>query len=208
LRSPDKEYSIRLADTTEDYVYQMNIRHGRKKIGSYRFEGLLVSAFWSPSGKYVAVNSHDGHRNWLVWVISLDDGSIVKSDGKVTRENTGNYDRGLDYGYLPDIMPAASRAIGKLYPGYADDHMREGYISIAYGWEKGDRLLMFHELVFGDLAEEKNKIIDVYTKWNVNGKLVLRKDEIKSGTAIVKDPWGNLPQPIKSTLDFPVKPAS
>lgn len=162
LTSPNKEYSLVLSDTDEKWVYKIAILHSGREVAHYRFQGELISGYWSPSGKYVAINNHYGHRGWYLWIFSLRDGSIVRASDTV---RSSEYDRYTDYdGYLPDIPALAKQDILQVYSSYLHDYNFKGYVSIAYGWEAGDRLLVFHELTLVKLQESEHMKIHVYTR--------------------------------------------
>jgi hypothetical protein len=49
-----------------------------KIVAEYPTYGYLLSAFWSPDGKYVAINNRRANAGDYLWVISLPDGKAIK----------------------------------------------------------------------------------------------------------------------------------
>ncbi len=167
FESPDKASMLTLTHTADPAVNRLTVSHSGSELTQYRFEGRLVSAYWSPSGEYVAINNHSGYLGWYLWVISLRDGSLIRAGGRLRQTD---YNRYLDYDYVPDVAEIEADKITQGYAGFSSDHMREGYVSIAYGWKSKDELLMFHELIFSRLAEEQNAAIHLLTLFRVSDK--------------------------------------
>ncbi len=69
LVSPHKEYNISLFDASGSHDYELKLLRNGRELVKYPFEGELVSAYWSPSLKFVAVNNHYGHGGTHVWII-------------------------------------------------------------------------------------------------------------------------------------------
>lgn len=169
FKSIDGRFEIRVSDTAEPYVYRLQILADTRELADYKFKGELVSAYWSPSGRYVALNNHYGHYGWYLWILSLDDGSVITAHGNV---NAKNYDRYLDYECTPNIRTRGKDAIEKVYSGFSKDHLRAGYLSVAFGWKSATELLMFHEFPCDNLFQREHAVI-----W-VNTIFVIRKSGI------------------------------
>ncbi|MEO6847583.1 MAG: hypothetical protein ABI254_09995 [Chthoniobacterales bacterium] len=166
LTSPQKEYIIRIIKGEHPEIDQeyMEISHYGKKVARYPFEGELVNAYLSPSKKYVAINNHSGIRGWWIWVISLEDGRIIRSTHPIKNTDT-NYDRYLDsYDYKPDLFAnkATLAALESAYPKYESDSLKLGYITMTYGWKSGDILLLYNNLTFDRLAGDKDSMIQMF----------------------------------------------
>lgn len=195
IESEDKKYSLYLTDSREKWVYNLNIAKNGNLLQNYRFEGELISAYWSPKSKYVVINNHDGHSGWWVWIISLSDGAVITKAGSCKDCNYDRYAHIHDYG--PDVFQVMEGQIARLYKNYSSDILREGYISIAYGWTKDGYLRMFYEFPFGNLS---NSIIYGYSI-----------DELKDGKVSILKTWAKIcddrgesgiPKEARKTLDF------
>lgn len=198
IESRDKKYSLYLTDSGEKWVYNLNIAKNGNILQSYHFCGELVSAYWSPTSKYVVINNHYGHSGWWIWIISLSNGAVITKAGPY---RDANYDRYSDvYDYGPDIFQIMNDQIARLYKDVSSDFMREGYISIAYGWTKDGYLKMFYQFPFGDLSEKQGSTIYGYSL-----------DELKDGKVTVAKTWvkicddrgeSGIPKEARRTLDF------
>ena len=85
VQSPDRMHTIKLSPYTgerrqldiEDQTLFIN--KGDRNLSSFPFSGQLVSVYWSPDERYVAIDNHYGHRAWKTWIISLADGALITS---------------------------------------------------------------------------------------------------------------------------------
>jgi hypothetical protein len=196
LQSPTNEYEIRLFDTEEQWTYKLTILSHGSEMSHYTFRGELISAYWSPSERYIAINNHYG-RGWYLWIISLKDGSIIRSTGG---NQSANYDRYTDYDYIPDITQLARTQIEQVYSGYSQDHTREGYTSVAYGWKTDDDLMMFHEMILGQLFEKERSAIHVYAVFDVNDQKKISVTDI-SAKKVPDQWWYYYPSEVGKILD-------
>ena len=89
VTSPQGDYKLVLSDTAEPFVYELSIMLRDREVRHYMFKGELVTAYWSPLGKYVAINNHYG-RGCDPWIIRLKHGAVLRSAGPV---RTSTYDR-------------------------------------------------------------------------------------------------------------------
>jgi len=165
--SPNGEYTIAVLNPTYFPNQLLWITRGTKVIARYHFEGHIGVRYWSPSGRYVAFDNHFGHYAFVVWIINLRDGSVVTAHGPTS---ASDYDRYIDYSGVPDIMASkdVTKALHGVYPNYASDRNRDGVLTLAYGWKKGDILEMFHRLVFMDLLNNKSAVVEVLTQDKVD----------------------------------------
>jgi hypothetical protein len=199
VMSPNGDYKLVLSDTTEPFVYRLTIMLRNLEITQYMFKGELVTAYWSPSGEYVALNNHYG-RGWYPWIIRLKDGTVLRSSDPV---HTSTYDRYSDAQCTPDILAAATNEIRQVYPAYKNDQMRNGYSTVAYEWKDEDRLLIFHELIFDDLFLKEDSSLQVFSVFIVRGSRLIAEDfhvEKVSG-----EWWKQYPPEVKKTLQFDEK---
>ena len=153
LDSPDGRYEAALSDGDQPYEYWLTLTDNGHALGRYHFEGELSSGFWSQDGKYLAINNHCGHRSWHVWVIALHTGNIVHAAGLAKAHGYKAY---LDYNDLPDIFPLAKSVVQGLTPGVDDYCRRACPVSVAYGWKRGGKLLVFTEAISDTLADKED----------------------------------------------------
>lgn len=156
LDSPNGRYEAALSNTDTPYEYWLTITDHGHRLARYRFEGELSSSFWSPDGRYLAINNHNGHRAWHVWVIALRSGAIMHAAGRV---KTRSYDAYLDDSGLPDIFNLAGQTVQKLASGTDDYYHRLGPVSVAYGWNTDGKLLVCTEAVSDKLADKEDSMV-------------------------------------------------
>jgi len=77
--SPDKLYSIEISKLDDQGGIDrfLFLKKQGKIIIATKTIGYLQNVYWSPNGKYVAVNNRRGHFGDYLWVFSMD-GKIVK----------------------------------------------------------------------------------------------------------------------------------
>jgi len=203
LEAPSKEYSIRVSQKEAGGVagHLLDILHYGAVIAHYPFEGELVSAYWSPSGRYVAINNHSGHGGWWLWIVRLTDGRIVRAANPVA---SSDYDRYSDYQCFPDLFDSAEakNKIGAVYGGYSSDQAKLGYTTIGYGWRKGDILLVHHRLLFDRLVAVDNSSIQVLEMFKVgtNGITSL-EGSVRARRLRLGDEESEMPAGLKHLFD-------
>jgi len=197
LASPNKEYTLKLIDTSTPYEYRLKIlRHGIE-LAHYPFSGELISAYWSPSLKFVAIDNHYGHGGFLVWIVSLADGSVITSHGVM---RGANYDRYVDGQYFFNLLDEAHGKLKKINPGIENDQLRDGYSSVAYGWTPEGQLLMFHQFPFDNFDTKFGLIIQGYSTSKVTDyKVSLESISFKKAR---DDRDEFMPSEVKKTLNF------
>jgi len=194
--SPQGDYKLVLSNTTEPFVFRLSVTLRDREVMHYMFKGELVTAYWSPSEKYVAINNHYG-RGWYPWIIRLEDGAALRSAGP---ERTYTYDRYTDAQCTPDIVTAAADEIRQVYPMYQSDQMRNGYSTVAYEWKTDDRLLMFYELTFDGLFLKENSALQAFSVLIVrDGRLIAEDIRVKK---VSGEWWKQYPQAVNKTLQF------
>jgi hypothetical protein len=198
IESIDKKYSVYLTDSGEQWVYKLNVARSGEILQSYRFQGELVSAYWSPTSKYVVVNNHYGHAGWWIWIISLSNGAVITEAGPCRDPNYDRYSDIDDYG--PNIFEIMKGQIAQLYKDYSNDNMREGWLSVAYGWTRDGYLKMFYQFPFDDLSQKQDSTIYGYSL-----------DELKDGKVTVAKTWvkicddrgeSGIPKEARRTFDY------
>ena len=197
LESPNREYVLELTNTKDPSTYKLKIIRNHVELAHYPFEEELLSAYWSPLLKFVAINNHNGHGGFYVWIISLTDGSVITAHGNV---KDPNYDRYADGDDFVDLRVQAAGKLKQIYPQVSTDQLRNGYNSIAYGWKGDDQLLMFHEFPFDNFSTKYNRIIQAFTTWEVNNHDVTLKS-IRFRQAR-DDEYEPMPPEAKKTLHF------
>lgn len=114
LTSPNGRYTLRIVEKSlphADPVYgnaTLVLSKRDRTLSKVPTTGYLISALWSPDGKYVAVNNRRGNSGDYVWVFSLADGRRLKKPdddsvsfplSKITKIypdcNEGSFDRDL-----------------------------------------------------------------------------------------------------------------
>src|SRR5213592_2269154 len=83
LFSPDKRYSVKMLHTalpgSGPYgFFTLTVRAGDRVLSEFPTIGYLIDAFWSPDGRYVAVDNRRGNSGDYLWVFSLTDGHAIK----------------------------------------------------------------------------------------------------------------------------------
>ena len=84
LCSPDQQYCVTVLDTAlpgadpQDEFFTIAVKHGDRFLSKHGTMGYLLSAFWSPDGKYVAVNNRRANSGDYLWVFRLRDGQPLK----------------------------------------------------------------------------------------------------------------------------------
>jgi hypothetical protein len=61
-----------------DGFFTIAVRSGKQYVAKYRTEGYLIDAFWSPDGRYVAVDNRRANSGDYLWVFRLPDGRSIK----------------------------------------------------------------------------------------------------------------------------------
>jgi len=96
FESPDKKYYIEITDNPDSSNYTLPnclIIHSKKVIASLPTSGYIQDVFWSPNGKYVAINNRNAESGDYLWVISVADGTVIKKpyDDLPTNDITERY---------------------------------------------------------------------------------------------------------------------
>ena len=62
----------------DDGFFTIAVRNGKQYVAKYPTEGYLIDAFWSPDGRYVAVDNRRANSGDYLWVFRLRDGHAIK----------------------------------------------------------------------------------------------------------------------------------
>lgn len=167
--SPSHQYALVISDTSEPYSYRLSLFHRGKELSHYAFNDHLTSIYWSPDERFVAFNNHYGHRAWAIWIISLEDGGVIRASGEI---KSTTYDMYEDFASLPDVVALAKSKIMAVYPNYLNDQDRRGlgHVTVIYGWKDKATLLMYDELGLDDLYEKENCYLSIYSLLQVRRK--------------------------------------
>ena len=107
------EFSVKVVDLPEkegaDEVDQvLELRRGPKVIASYPAMGYVKDAFWSPEGKWVAMNVRDANSGDYIWVLAVETGALVRKPNEDVEDawETEAYAafKKLDKRAIPDNM--------------------------------------------------------------------------------------------------------
>jgi hypothetical protein len=130
IYSPGKKYSVTLthnAGPGSDYnrgSFTLKLLANGKAISQFPTEGYLLGAYWSPDGKYVAVNNYREKSGDYLWVLSLENGKAihVPDDSNPKKLVAVINDKFPDYTF-DALQHWSTRAAGwaKTDPGYQGD---------------------------------------------------------------------------------------
>jgi len=84
IASSDGTSSVRIlqqampgTDGVTDF-FTLEVLQGEKVVARVPTEGYLISAYWSPDGRLIAVNNRRGNSGDYLWVFALPDGTCIK----------------------------------------------------------------------------------------------------------------------------------
>jgi hypothetical protein len=179
LSSPDHRYSVRIlhsalagADPYEDF-FTIAIRSGQQYIAKYPTVGFLLDGFWSPDGKYVAVDNRRANSGDYLWVFRLSDGRAVRMPVDAV---PGHPDDAYEK-YAEDLVQRVTRKFPELTYG----EFRKLF-TFAKGWTKSGELHVKTNFGFRNLPEDQIAFL-LQTYKVANDKLVLVDETVD------KAPW-------------------
>lgn len=171
IESPNHQYSVRMLDHAlpgygpDRDFFTIAVRHGNRDVAKYPTEGYLLEAFWSPDGKYVAVDNRRANSGDYLWVFRLSDGFALKTPVDAPHPRS------------EDIRANVDRVMAR-YPELGD--FRKLFV-FAHGWTKSGELQVKTNLAFGTLDKAIGVVLETYRIEKNNLVLVDRK--------IGKEPW-------------------
>jgi len=178
LYSPDKQYSVRILHSAlpgsdpDEGFFTIVVRNGKHDLAKYPTEGYLIDAFWSPDGKYVAVDNRRGNSGDYLWVFGLPDGSVIKMPIDADPKQPTEY-------YEKNVREMVAR-VTAVYPELTYDQFKKLF-TFAHGWTKSGELEVKTNMGFRNL---ENEIAVVWETYKIeNEKLVL------VGRRVEKSPW-------------------
>jgi len=88
--SPDKIYQIEIIHPkdSENFNGTLVLKKSGHPILRAATMGYITDAYWSPDGKYVAINNRNAESGDYVWVVSLIDGVVVRKPNDNLPEDT------------------------------------------------------------------------------------------------------------------------
>jgi hypothetical protein len=84
ITAPDGQHSVEILHTalpgSDPYngFFTITVQVAGHVLSRYPTDGYLPSAYWSPNGRFVAVNNRRGTYGDYVWVFRLNDGHALK----------------------------------------------------------------------------------------------------------------------------------
>ena len=175
LQSPDHRYSVRMVETAlpgaSQYTgdFTIEVLQGEKSVSKFPTIGYLEAAYWSPDGKYVAVNNRRGNCGDYLWVFNLSDGHAIKKPvdaaGDIPEDVYEQFDRKM------------VRHISPLYPKQTYENYRKDF-TFATGWTDQNELAVTNDVQFNNLED---RVIEVFETYVVKrSKLRLLHRELKT----------------------------
>ena len=152
LSSQDKRYSIEILHSAlpgsdpNGAFFTITVRDGGRNMSQYSTEGYLLDAFWSPDGKYVAVNNRRANSGDYVWVFRLSDGRAIKRPVDAVQEQR-------PWEYFEDYIRRVVKHITAVYPELTLQQFTQLF-SLAHSWTKSGNLEIRTESGFRNLGEE------------------------------------------------------
>lgn len=172
LKSPDQRYSVRIlrrADSRSVLLDDCSIAIylGGQCLNKFPTFGYLLEAFWSPDGKYVAINNRRANSGDYVWVFRLRDGKAVAKPIDFEGSPHEAYDQYTDQ---------VAKRTAVVYPEIAL-HGVYRLLRKARGWNKADVLKVTSDVRFEHLEDHRYAISETYSV--KDGRLVLLGRKIK-----------------------------
>src|SRR5947199_4361119 len=138
LFSPDKRYSVKMLHTalpgSGPYgFFTLTVRAGDRVLSEFPTIGYLIDAFWSPDGKYVAVDNRRGNSGDYLWVFRLRDGRAIRMPVDALPDHgEGAYGK-----YVEDLVGRVSRKFHELTYGEVPK-----LCTFANGWTGAGQVLV------------------------------------------------------------------
>jgi len=179
LYSPDHRYSITIlysaltgADPYDGF-FTIAVRSGQQDIAKYPTMGFLIDAFWSPDGKYVAVDNRRANSGDYLWVFRLSDGRAMRMPvDAVPGHPEDAYEK-----YAENLVQRVTRK----FPQLTQDEFRKLF-TFAKGWTDSGDLIVKTNFAFRNLPERLIAIL-LQTFRVADDKLVLIDEKAD------KAPW-------------------
>jgi hypothetical protein len=169
LYSSDQRYSVRILHSAlpgaDPYggFFTIAVRSGQQYIAKYPTIGYLLDAFWSPDGRYVAVDNRRGNSGDYLWVFRLSDGRAIRTPVDAVSDHPEDaYEKCTE-----DLVQRVARQ----FPELTYSEFRKLFTS-AKGWTSSGDLLVKTNFAFRNLPEDQVAIL-LQTFKIADDKLVL-----------------------------------
>jgi hypothetical protein len=178
LYSPDHRYSVTILQTalpgSDPYggFFTIAVRHGKRGLSKYPTEGYLIDAFWSPNGRYVAVDNRRANSGDYLWVFRLSDGRAIKMP---VDANLGHSEDVYDK-YAEEVV----NRVTAVYPELTYGQFRKLFV-FAKGWTNSGELHVKSNLAFRNLENAIGVVWEIYKIEDDQLVLIQRRIE--------KAPW-------------------
>jgi len=172
LCSPTQQYCVTILETAlpgadpDNEFFTIAVRRGKNYLSKNGTEGYLLNAFWSPDGKYVAVNNRRANSGDYLWVFRLSDGRALKKPVDAGPERpTKDYEK---------QERALIRPVTVAYPDLTYDALNKLFLE-ADGWTPSGELR-----VTTDFSFWKKGHVLLSQAFKIEGdKLVLTHEHVK-----------------------------
>ena len=101
--------------------------------------GYLLSAVWSPDGKYVAVNNRRANAGDYVWIFSLTNGAAIKVPGDIAAEQKRTM--------MATDHSKVVKEITRRFPSCIADTLRKSSLT-ARSWRNPNELIVREDFIF------------------------------------------------------------
>ena len=179
LCSPDQRHCVTILDSAlpgadlDDGFFTIAVRSGQQNIAKYPTMGFLLDAFWSPDGKFVAVDNRRANSGDYLWVFRLSDGRAIRMPmDAVPGHSEDAYDK-----YAKDLV----QRIARKFPELTYDEFRKLF-TFAKGWTQSGDLLIKTNFAFRNLPEDQIAIL--LQTFRIDGDKLVLTDEKAD-----KAPW-------------------
>ena len=180
LFSPDGKHSVKMLETAlpgsdpDDGFLTLTVRAGERILSQFPTEGYLIDAFWSPDGRYVAVDNRRANSGDYLWVFSLGDGRAIKKPVDAGPQGKAEPDA------YEHLVKSLLDRVTERFPALNATHFLKLFV-FAHGWTKSGELQVKTNLGFDNL---KHQIVAIWETYRIkNDKLILQKVKIQ------KLPW-------------------
>jgi hypothetical protein len=176
LFSPDGRHSVKMIETAlpgsdpDGGFLTLSVRAGERVLSQFPTEGYLIDAFWSPDGRYVAVDNRRANSGDYLWVFSLGDGRAIKKP-----VDAGPQGKAEPNAYEHLVKSLLGR-VTERFPALNATHFLKLFV-FAHGWTKSSELQVKTNLGFDNL---KHQIVAIWETYQIkNDKLILQKVKIQ-----------------------------
>lgn len=186
LCARDGDYCVkiirkRLPDAPEGEEFTLIVSSKARILARFPTYGYLLSAFWSPDNRYVAINNRRANAGDYLWVISLGDGNLLKIPADLATEL-----RKEELGNLKGDDPRQTmREVTRRFPDCTEDKLAHDFL-FAGGWKSPTELLVIKEFQFSGDAKPSTGTI---TAPGPDGKMMTRSVTIGTYGPGAPGPW-------------------